>query len=148
MSDVDNLQKIFSDATNKMKVRVGQLEYEVKEKKAKIEELSEEIVSLEESVKDANEGVDLWKKTSENRQQFLEDYQTREQDAFGTVIHAVVQYMDDYELYKDVSNKYAGAILQGFKGLKPAQKIKYTEYVKKKTTETINYVKRMKEGKI
>jgi len=148
MSDVDNLQKIFTDATNKMKQRVGQLEFLLKEKEEKMVGLREELNTMTMLLNDANEGVKLWRETAENRDKFLVDYKDREQDAFGTVIGMIVKYMDDYELYRGTSNKYGGAILQGFKGLTPKKKTQYNAYIKKKSIEINNYVKRMKEGKV
>jgi uncharacterized protein YoxC len=147
MTEMDDLQKVFSDATNKMKVRVGQLEHEVKEKKEKIDDLNEKIAGLTTTLKDSEDGVELWRKTADSRLRLHNDYKDREKTAFETVAAAMIQYMDDYELFKDTSNKYAGAVLQGFKGLTKEQRVKYEAYIKKKTVEITNYVKRMKDGK-
>lgn len=145
---MDNVQKTFMDGYLKLKQRIGLLEKGVKERDKMINNQEAEIKELNRAVDDVNKGLNIWKETADNRTTIFEEYKNKERTGFEMMVKSVVDYMDRYELYRETVNRYAGAVLQAFRGLNQKQKDKFNTYIKKKTIEVENYAKRLKEGKL
>jgi len=146
--DIDKVQEDFMKGYRNLKMKFGKLESDLKGKDKKISSLSGEITRLEQEIQEANKGAEIWQGTAETKDQIFEDYRNKELHGFDMVVKAVVDYMDRYELYRETVNRYAGAVLQAFRGLNKEQKERFTKYITKKTTEVENYSKRLKDGKV
>jgi len=146
--DIDKVQEDFMKGYRSLKMKFGKLESDLKGKDNKISSLSGEVIRLEQELQEVNKGLEIYQDTVKNKEQIFEDYKNRERFGFEMIIKSVVDYMDRYELYRETVNRYAGAVLQAFRGLNKEQKERFTKYITKKTTEVENYAKRLKDGKV
>lgn len=145
---IEQIQQDFMKGYRKLKQRIGYLEKLVEDKKVILLEKDNELKQLRDELTEAEKGISLWEDTANSREQLLNQYKTRETDAFGMILKSVINYMDQYELYRDSVNRYAGVVLQSFRGLDEEQKEKFNQYIQKKTIEIENYAKRLKDGKV